>query len=86
MHRTGVPFRANDGNDFAATRMERIEDPNLYRRTPGSMTLLRQAQAIITQRRGPIRVPDHLGERLDIAAKPFLPILAHAPFPPRQPF
>jgi len=24
---------------------------------------------------------DHLGERLDIAAKPFLPVLAHYPFP-----
>jgi len=40
-----------------------------------------QAQAIITQRRRPIGMPDHLGERLDIGAKPFLPILAHAPFP-----
>ena len=26
MHRADVPFRADDGNDFAATRMERIED------------------------------------------------------------
>jgi hypothetical protein len=29
----------------------------------------------------PIRVPDHLGERLDIGCKLFLPILAHASFP-----
>ena len=40
-----------------------------------------QAQAIITQRLRPIGMPDHLGERLDIGREPFLPILAHAPFP-----
>ena len=53
-----------------------------------ALTLSRQqqAQAIITQRRRPIRMSDHLGERLDIGAKASLPVLAHAPFPPRQPF
>jgi hypothetical protein len=45
-----------------------------------------QAQAIITQRRRPIRMPDHLSERLDIGREPFLPVFAHAPFPPRQRF
>src|SRR3954447_1771438 len=45
-----------------------------------------QAQAIITQRLHPIRMPDHLGERLDIGREPFLPILAHAPFPQDNPF
>jgi hypothetical protein len=48
-----------------------------------ALTLSRQqqAQAIIAQRRRPIRVPNHLGERLDIGREPFLPVLAHAPFP-----
>src|SRR4051794_24664222 len=45
-----------------------------------------QAPAIITQRLRPIRMPDHFGKRIDIGRKPFLPVLAHAPFPPRQPF
>jgi hypothetical protein len=27
---------------------------------------------------------EHLGERLDIGREPFLPILTHAPFPPRK--
>jgi hypothetical protein len=45
-----------------------------------------QAQAIIAQRLRPIRVPNHLGKRIDIGREPFLPVLAHAPFPPRQPF
>ena len=40
-----------------------------------------QAQAIITQRRRPIRMPDHRGEPIDIGGKPFLPVLAHAPSP-----
>jgi hypothetical protein len=40
-----------------------------------------QAQTIITQRLRPIGMPDHLGKRLDVGRKPFLPILAHAPFP-----
>jgi len=40
-----------------------------------------QAQAIITQRLRSIRMPDHLGKRLDVDRKPFLPVLAHAPFP-----
>src|SRR5215208_3965482 len=44
-----------------------------------------QTPAIITQWCRPIRMPDHLGERLNIGAKPFLPLLAHTPFPPRQP-
>jgi hypothetical protein len=42
---TGVALHANDRNDFAATRMKRIEDPYLYRRKPGSMALLRPAPA-----------------------------------------
>jgi hypothetical protein len=29
-------------------------------------------------------VPNHLGERIDIGCEPFLPVLAHAPFPPQQ--
>src|SRR3954467_2017824 len=40
-----------------------------------------QAQAIITQRRRPIGMPDRRGGRRDKGAKPSLPILAHAPFP-----
>jgi hypothetical protein len=40
-----------------------------------------QAPAIITQWFRPIGMPDHLGQRLDVGRKPFLPILAHAPFP-----
>jgi hypothetical protein len=40
-----------------------------------------QAPAIITQRLRPIGMPNHLGQRLNIGRKPFLPILAHAPFP-----
>jgi IstB-like ATP binding protein len=41
----GVALHANDGNDFAAARVKRIEDPDLYRRKPGSMALLRPAPA-----------------------------------------
>jgi hypothetical protein len=44
-----------------------------------------QAPAIITQRLRPIRMSDHLGERIDIGCEPFLPILAHAPFLPKPP-
>jgi hypothetical protein len=40
-----------------------------------------QASAIITQWLGPIRMPNHLGECLDIGHEPFLPVLAHVPFP-----
>jgi hypothetical protein len=40
-----VALHANDGNDFAAAWVKRIEDPNLSRRKPGSMTLLRPASA-----------------------------------------
>jgi hypothetical protein len=40
-----------------------------------------QAPAIITQRLRPIGMPDHLGQRLNVGRKPFLPVLAHAPFP-----
>jgi hypothetical protein len=46
-----------------------------------ALTRQQQAQAIIAQRHRPIRVPNHLGQRLDIGHEPFLPILAHAPFP-----
>jgi hypothetical protein len=41
----GVALHANDRNDFAAARVKRIEDSNLYRRKPGSMALLRPASA-----------------------------------------
>ena len=41
-----------------------------------------QAQAIIAQRCRPIGMPDHLSERINIGYEPFLPVLAHAPFPP----
>jgi hypothetical protein len=37
----GVTLHAQDRNALAAARVKRIEDPNLDRRTPGSMTLLR---------------------------------------------
>jgi hypothetical protein len=43
-----------------------------------------QAPAIIPQRLHSIRVPDHFGERLDIGAKPFQSVLAHALFPQRN--
>ena len=43
-----------------------------------------QAPAIITQRLRPIGMPDHLGQRLDIGRKPFLPVLAHARFPKKM--
>jgi hypothetical protein len=46
----GVALHANDRNDFAAARVKRIEDPNLYRRKPGSMALLRPAPARVTLR------------------------------------
>ena len=36
-----VALRTNDHDHLAAARMKRIEDPNLRRQTPGSMTLLR---------------------------------------------
>jgi hypothetical protein len=40
-----MPPRTNDRDGLAAARMKRIDDPNLKRRTPGSMTLLRLAPA-----------------------------------------
>ena len=36
---------ADNGDHLAAARVERIRDPNLKRRTPGSMTLVRAGQA-----------------------------------------
>jgi len=42
---TGVTLGTNDGDHLAAARMERIRDPNLKRRTPGSMTLVPPARA-----------------------------------------
>jgi hypothetical protein len=45
-----------------------------------------QAQAVIAQWLYPIRVPDHLGERLDIGREPFLPVLPHTPFPKNHAF
>src|SRR4051794_32230868 len=41
----GVTLGADHGNDLAAAGVERIRDPNLNRRTPGSMTLVRPARA-----------------------------------------
>jgi hypothetical protein len=38
---TGMAFGADHGNRLTAPRVKRIDDPNLNRRTPGSMTLLR---------------------------------------------
>jgi len=37
----GVTLGADHGDDLAAAGVERIRDPNLNRRTPGSMTLVR---------------------------------------------
>lgn len=37
----GVAFGADNGDHLAAAGVERIRDPNLKRRTPGSMTLVR---------------------------------------------
>ena len=36
----GVPLDTDDGDDLAAARVKWIRDPDLKRRTPGSMTLL----------------------------------------------
>jgi len=41
----GVTLGADHGDDLAAAGVERIRDPNLNRRTPGSMTLVRPAPA-----------------------------------------
>src|SRR5207248_3647435 len=41
----GVTPRTDYRDGFTAARVKRIEDPNLNRRTPGSMTLLRPASA-----------------------------------------
>jgi hypothetical protein len=41
----GVTPRTDYRDGFTAARVKRIEDPNLNRRTPGSMTLLRRASA-----------------------------------------
>src|SRR5205814_1375790 len=41
----GVTPRTDYRDGFTAARVKRIEDPNLNRRTPGSMTLLRPAWA-----------------------------------------
>src|SRR5205814_8105554 len=40
----GVTPRTDYRDGFTAARVKRIEDPNLNRRTPGSMTLLRAAR------------------------------------------
>jgi hypothetical protein len=40
-----VTLGPDNGNHLAAARVERIRDPNLKRRTPGSMTLVRRALA-----------------------------------------
>jgi len=41
----GVTLGADHGDDLAAAGVERIRDPNLNRRTPGSMTLVRPTVA-----------------------------------------
>ena len=43
MRYAGVTPRTDYRDGFTAARVKRIEDPNLNRRTPGSMTLLREA-------------------------------------------
>jgi hypothetical protein len=45
VRRPGVTLRTNYRDAFAAARVKRIEDPNLNRQTPGSMTLLRPVPA-----------------------------------------
>jgi hypothetical protein len=45
MFGAGVPLRTDHRDHLAVARMKRIKDPNLKRRTPGSMTLLRVAPA-----------------------------------------
>src|SRR5438067_13168689 len=47
----GVTPRTDYRDGFTAARVKRIEDPNLNRRTPGSMTLLRPAAARAILRR-----------------------------------
>ncbi|SDR57754.1 IstB-like ATP binding protein [Rhizobiales bacterium GAS191] len=42
----GMSLVAHDDDNLACAGMERIADPNLTRRTPGSMTLLRPAWRI----------------------------------------
>jgi hypothetical protein len=39
---------ADNGDHLAAARVERIRDPNLKCRTPGSMTLVRRCPAQLT--------------------------------------
>jgi hypothetical protein len=41
----GMTRGADNGDHLAAAGVERIRDPNLKRRTPGSMTLVRRASA-----------------------------------------
>jgi hypothetical protein len=41
----GVALHADNGDNFVAARMKPVADSNLSRQTPGSMTLLRLAQA-----------------------------------------
>src|SRR5438067_1975176 len=52
----GVTPRTDYRDGFTAARVKRIEDPNLNRRTPGSMTLLRPAPASRIWR-SPLRGP-----------------------------
>src|SRR5258708_6527941 len=40
-----MTLRGDDYDRLAAARVKRIDNPNLNRQTPGSMTLLRPAQA-----------------------------------------
>jgi len=41
----GVTLGSDHGDDLAAAGVERIRDPSLNRRTPGSMTLVRPGSA-----------------------------------------
>src|SRR3954454_20039983 len=43
---------------------------------PLAVARQQQAAAIIMQRLRPICMPDHLGQRLEVGRKPFLPVLA----------
>jgi hypothetical protein len=45
MFGTGMALGADHRDGLAAPRVKRVDDPNLDRRKPGSMTLLRPVSA-----------------------------------------